>query len=78
MFRSLLAKRKQFVPDNPFFFLRNREGFRRLGKTRYMFTLTRFSELYYNTVYTKKYECQFYLLLLLFVCFFFYTNLKIS
>ena len=53
------------------FFLRNREGFRRLGKTRYMFTLTRFSELYYNTVYTKKYECQFYLLLLLFVFFFF-------
>ena len=26
MFRSLLAKRKQFVPDNSLFFL-NREGF---------------------------------------------------
>ena len=52
MFRNLLAKRKQFVPDNSLFF--SKPGRLRLGKTRHMFALARFSELYYNTVYTKK------------------------
>ena len=54
MFRSLLAKRKQFVPDNPFFFPKSGRLLASWENIRHMFTLTRFSELYYNTVYTKK------------------------
>ena len=50
MFRSLVAKRKQFVPDNPFFF----ETGRASGVLGKQGICLHFSELYYNPVYTKK------------------------
>ena len=59
MFRSLLAKRKQFVPDNPLFFYETGKASGVLRKTRYMFTLTRFSELYYNTVLLRSTSANF-------------------
>ena len=53
MFQSLLAKHKQFVPGNSFSFFETGKAssWERWG---ICFTLTRLSELYYNTVYTKK------------------------
>ena len=47
------------------FFFRNREGFVLGKQLRHMFSLTRFNELHFIIVYTKKEECQFYYYFLL-------------